>query len=125
MTPDSASPGSASSLDRAKCHKLIEWSARVSRLPGSEQYQEIAAQLKLALFEIDGADTRIDRAQNETLRYQRELEIANVEVRQLRAELIARRASVEQPAPAGAASGPKKRGPRAKIVPISTQAAAQ
>jgi hypothetical protein len=140
MTPDTDQPGAAPTLDRAKCRTLINWVPNAVRLPHYQQVRDLGDQLQAALTLIANSDTRVDNAQNETLRYQRELETANAEVRQLREEVITLRAAqVKAPAatskpsaaapevnvPAATPPAPKKRGPRAKVVPISTQAAAQ
>ncbi len=122
---------SAPKLDRNECNRLLSWARAYPRLPAFDAIQALATQLTLALAEIDSTETRVDRAQNDTLRYQRELETANIEVRTLRNEVIGLRAKKpeptlepapkDDPAPVG-----KKRGRKAKIVPIAPdQAKAQ
>ncbi len=100
-------------FDRAKAQRLLNTASRYGRIPGSDFIAEIADQLRLALGEIDGSQAKIDRAQAEQLQAVREAEAANAEAVLLRREVLALKTKP--------AEAPKKRGPRAKLIPIATQ----
>lgn len=126
MSPENDNAGTpAPKLDRAECNRLLNWARAYPRLPAYEAINALATQLSLALADIDSTETRFDRAQNDTLRYQRELETANIEVRTLRTEVIELRAKKPTAMPqSDATKAPvagKKRGPKAKIVPMAPE----
>lgn len=124
------SPDAPKVLDLGKCQKLIAAAPRYSRLPTGDFIQDMAEQLQLALADVTGASTKIVNAQNEALRYKRETETANSEVLTANQNLLAAReelAALKSKAQATAVTSapveaPKKRGPKAKVVPINPAA---
>jgi hypothetical protein len=106
-------PPPAPTFDRNKARGLLNTATRYGRNPGGDFVALMAEQLRLALAEIDGSQGRINQAQSEQLRAIREAETANAECVLLRRELLALKTK-----PAEIAV-PKKRGPRAKVVPMA------
>lgn len=135
-TPDPAAP---KKLDLQKCRGLIARAPKFSRLPTGDTIVEFAEQLQLAIAEVGGASTQIVNAQNEAMRYQREAEAANSDVRTANQQLVAVREELRQAkdelmrlkAAAATtetvkqAAEPKKRGPKAKVVPMVVEKKAQ
>lgn len=132
--PKPVDPNAPKVLDLALCRQLIARAPRFSMQPAGDTIREFAEQLQLAMNEIGGTSTKIVTAQNEATRYQREAETANNETRvanqallQAREELAALKAKVIPDAPPESAAVvekvPKKRGPRAKVVPMQTEPA--
>jgi hypothetical protein len=112
-------------FDRAKVQRLLNTASRYGRIPGSDFIAEMAEQLRLSVAEIDGTAAKIDHEQANNLRAQRERDDALAECRVLRQDLLAARAKIsaapkpdDTPAPT-----PKKRGRKAKIVPMEEKKA--
>ncbi len=134
-------PNASPTLDLARCQQMIRSAPQHARFPLGDVVQRMAEQLKCAVDELGTISTKITDSNNQMLRYQKEAETANAEVRTMQSmlgtaredlrvakeELAALRAKVaeeEKARTAAAAEAPKKRGPRAKVVPIETPKAA-
>ncbi len=134
-------PNAPKTLDLAKCQQMIRSAPQHARFPLGDVVQVMAEQLKCAVDELGTISTKITDANNQMLRYQKEAETANVEVRTMqsllgaaredlrmaREELAALRPKVaedEKARAAAAAETPVKRGRKAKVVPIETPKAA-
>jgi hypothetical protein len=134
--PKPVDPNAPKVLDLALCRQLIARAPRFSMQPAGDTIREFAEQLQLAMNEIGGTSTKIVTAQNEATRYQREAETANNETRVAnqalilaREELAKMKAKVAPVAVVSVDSAPsvekvpKKRGPKAKVVPMQTEPA--
>lgn len=135
-------PNAPKSLNLAKCQQLIRAAPQHARFPLGDVLQVMADQLKCAVDELGTISTKITDANNQMLRYQKESETANAEVRTMQtllgrerdevARLNAELVKLKPPpdaTPVGATSDnpsatPKtKRGRKAKVVPIDASKA--
>lgn len=127
--PKQVDPAAPKTLDLAECRRLITAAPRHAFTPSGGMLVSFGEQLQFALNEISGAAGKVVAAQNDALRFQREAETANAELRAAHLALIAAREELAQlktqqanllnaqkPAEVPVA---KKRGPKAKVVPMS------
>lgn len=111
-----------SAYDPEVTRRILDTSLRYERMPGGEHIQRMATQLRLAAKEIESFAPRLDSAQLETLKVQRELDVANRDCRLLREDVSRLRVDLKfaQPAiakvPAPLKPERKKPGPKAKNV---------
>lgn len=144
--PAAVDPNAPPKLDLDLARKLCNASRTYQRLPNGDVMVAMATQLKCALDRLQEGTSAVTSAQNDVTRYQREAENANREVQAMTAQLGSVReerdtlkdkvaalekdiASLKAPPelPKIEALAPKKRGPKAKVVPIGNpqQKAAQ
>lgn len=136
--PKPVDPSAPKALDLSLCRQLISRAPKFSMQPAGDTIREFAEQLKLAMDELGGTSTKIVTAQNEAMRYQREAEAANNETRAANQALIQARdelkeakdqleavrqdlAAVKWKAPDEPVKVQKKRGPKAKVVPMVSE----
>lgn len=133
-------PNAPKTLDLGKCQRLIRSAPSHSRFPLGDVIQDMGEQLRCAVDELTKTSTAVTDANNQMLRYQKEAETANAEVRTmqrllgdertktaaleqqvatLKAEIEAAKAPPVAPAKT-APAGKRKRGRPAKVVPIET-----
>ena len=134
-------PNAPVTLNLQKCQRWIATARNVLRQPMGDYLFEVLQQLKCAIEQLTTVDTKVADANNQVLRYQKEAETANGEVRVMqrmlgeerekiatleqqvaalateRDTLKTRVEALETPPVAPLASAPK-RGRRAKVVPI-------
>jgi hypothetical protein len=80
-------PNAPKTLDLAKCQQMIRSAPQHARFPLGDVVQVMAEQLKCAVDELSTSSTKVTDANNQMLRYQKEAETANSEVRTMQSLL--------------------------------------
>lgn len=124
-------------LDMTKCLTLIRTASAYYRHPGGDRLKDVVEQLKLLMDEYGKSAEKINAAQADAVRFQRDAQGANSELGRTSGELIEARKVIEalrgevdnlrtevsrlsrpvEPSPAQTAEKPK-RGKKGKIVPM-------
>lgn len=138
-------PNKPVTLDLARCRTLVRTAPAYYGFPGGGRLKDVVDQLALLMREHSDGAQKVATAQSEAVRFQRELQAANLEVGKVSGELLEERrrtsaltAEVERlkgefqklaPKPeiardtAPAPEATKKRGRRGKVVEMPKEAA--
>ena len=137
--PKPVDPNAPKVLDIDLARKMANGAPKYARLPNGDVMVKIGEQLNCALDELQKGSSSVTAAQNDVMRYQREAETANREVRDMQAQMTPLREerdrlqaeidalNAAQTVPPGVASpplgtAPKKRGrPKGNVVQMDHQ----
>lgn len=130
--PKATDPNAPKTLDLDLARKLAKAAPKYGRMPNGDVVSQMGEQLACALDRLEQGSTAVVTAQNDATRYQRESENANREVQTMMTQLAQVREErdalrVKVAALEGELTvlktppAPKKRGPKAKVVPINPQ----
>ena len=124
-------PNAPKVFDPGMAQRLIRTFPRFAASPHASIIVPLGEQLQCAVALIDGANALAVSARGDAVRYEREANVANTEVKTMQALLVtareerdaARRELDSLKAAPAPVEVPKKRGRRAKIVPMDKEAA--